>query len=240
MSLITADLGKKRFLSRLLDEQTFSDPWGVGWRATVRRHDHPEWEAWRKANLGESRMKRLGEDAALAIALEDGEKQRPRKGFRTAPRRTRRAAAAQAGEVDSARVIAKIRELAGDEGIISADADDLATLKEGLIAVGVARFARVIDGEEMEATEDDLRELLFDFRDDDGGTVRYLQATIDGEDGEEIEVPYGGQPFQDAVAEWLLDCAENAEAYTAGWSEAAEDFLPGTSDGSTDTGSGEA
>lgn len=193
-----------------LDEQTFSDPFGLGYRLTVLRASHPDWETWRKKHLDE----RGGvlETVLKKAYVETLSAQEPRPGFR---RRKR----AKLGGDDLKKAIAgAISEV----DLVEAQKEDLEALRPGIAEVLLRRLTLKKDDVVHDA--------------DLAGKLRFLESDPKNRIPEGQNLDYEGNTVGDALVLYILDCSEYADAYRSDWVEDASKNSPDTPGGSNATG----
>jgi hypothetical protein len=232
-------LGKRDEEDKVLEPATFDEndalalarrvraELGEGFHVGVLRSGHPDWIAWKKAHP--SIMETVATEAMYRAT-----EQRFAISARTGGRRQRR-------KPTKAEIRRQAEQQVGDTVQVKLTADDLRRIGEGRPnefrqqKIGIATILmrggwRGIEDEYNEVNRYALLGLSSDgktdepLRDDEERLVHVLE-----------DQAYGPAPLGDAIAAWLLDASEEADAAHGEWLEDAGDFLPATPPGTDAT-----
>ena len=191
----------------LLNTREIHDPWGFGITAVITSSNAPEWRQYElelaSNSPGSEKIRRAAAQSAVA-ALEVS-------GFR-------KAKALTAGERRK-----KMEDELAKPGEVTIDVIDLRKKKEGIARIIVQSMTwpgAMSGGKPLDLSTPEARLALMDharyvFVDPSDGqskqrTIPMFQKDVDGltkmdSVGEPVPMPYGGENFGDAVAQWPLD-----------------------------------
>jgi hypothetical protein len=239
-------LGKRDENDQVLEPATFDESdvlalarrvraeLGEGFHVGVLRSGHPDWIAWKKAHpsvmetVATEAMYRAAEQKFKVSTHTTGRRQRRRP----TKAEVRQQAASQLGETVEVRFNAEEMKR-----IAEGRPDEFRDQKIGVATVLMRGGWRGIEDETgpWDYTAPNRIALLgLAFKGD-----TYTDAPHRDDEGQIIQVlidqVYGPAPLGDAIAAWLLDASEEADAAHGEWLEDAGDFLPATQPGTAAT-----
>jgi hypothetical protein len=210
MNALLRSLGGK-LVTILSAERTINDPWGLGFKATVRRGDDPDYQrALSVAEQGSPASIKSRDRLANRLAEDVGGK----KGFRK--------------KSGNDGIKAAIRESTREVVEIEPRSAFLERLLPALVKL-VTRF-ETPDGTVYDSSN--LAELLLGANTSETGSTVFLRAL--DEDGNEVE--HGGLPLGWAIASWLQEEVSDLDAFGDSPAEALAGESKAISGGSTSTG----
>ncbi|MEM7048910.1 MAG: hypothetical protein AAF604_04585 [Acidobacteriota bacterium] len=209
---IAPSFGDVRHFGGLIDSRWVDDPWGLGIRLKVRRAGFEGYQAWLRDAFGK--------ESPLAAKLSKAVLQ---ESVKTRGMRKRKG---KGQGVDDELVERAIEKLDFSGEALAGQA--LEELKPGISEHLIEDWEVTSEtGEPVDCSAEQRAAFLLN-RPGPEGNVAWVPT----------EMPYGGQPLGDAWAEFILDEAEDQDAFRAGFLADSAASLPPTPAGSSESGEG--